>query len=223
MIQKQLVTGLVALSIAFTAASASATSFSLSSPGPLGVVVGFLCPAGTPACAASPSMVQVGTTDVVGTFDVVGSGLATASLSLDATGDITFVGLIAGVIDTIILSDVSVSFSGIPMLESPLAGGLTAYTQLSDVVGTITGTVTALAGTTPLALNQPFSESVVLNALTCSTPTGQCGFNLLSSVFLNEDVVITNQVNLLVPEPGTGWLLGASLVAAGATRRRLRA
>ena len=85
---KQLWIGLMLGVMGLAAAPAAATSFSLSSPGPLGVEVGFACAAGTLACSGAPELSLVSTADLTGTFVVSASGIATGALSFTASDDI---------------------------------------------------------------------------------------------------------------------------------------
>lgn len=216
----------VAAALSLLAGSASATSYGLTSPGPLGIDVGFGCLSGTPGCSGSPDFTLDATADSTGVFTVTGSGLATASLTLSVSDAVALSGGPIGsdAIDHVEFLAVGLTFSGVSMLESPLAGGITVYTQLTDVTGSFSGTFVSSSGGSIIA-STPFVTTATLNGLTCSTPTGQCGFNLILPPFLlqsGESLDFTLQANLLVPEPSSAAFLALGIVglAFGRGRRR---
>jgi hypothetical protein len=68
-----------------------------------------------------------------------------------------------------------------------------------------------------------FAKTATLNGLTCSTPSGQCGLNLLLPPMMipsGEKLDFRLQANLLVPEPSTALLLTVGLVGLGVRGRR---
>ena len=125
-------------------------------------------------------------------------------------------------IDHVEFLGVSFSAGGISMIESPLGGGITAYTQLTNVSGAFAGTFVVSSGGFVVA-STPFATTATLNALTCSTPVGQCGFNLILPSFVipsGESLDFTLQANMLVPEPSTAIMLAMGLAGLGIHRRR---
>jgi hypothetical protein len=218
------ITIMATLALCLFSGSATAVSYALTSPGPLGIDVGFGCVTGTPGCSGSPDYTLDSTADATGTFDVTGSGVATASLLLSVSDPIALSGgpIGADAIDHVEFLGASLSFAGISMLESPLAGGITSYTQLNNVTGSFSGTFVVSSGGSIIG-STPFATTATLNALSCTTPSGQCGFNLILPSFLipsGESLDFTLQANMLVPEPSTALMVAIGLAGLGIHRRR---
>lgn len=213
---------------------ASAVALGVSSPGGLGLDVGYGCLSSAGTCSTAQAFSLVGAADATGTITIatLGEGVfTTATIDVDVALS-QFTGTASGV-DEVEFQSTNYS-STVSVIVATDVGDATKW-AIAQVgfpsTSTVAGDYEQLSGGGNVAGPTPFSLPVDVGGLSClldkTTLVGQCGFHYGASRDFTlgvgsptpTDHDFVHEFNVLVPEPGTLALLGLGLCGFAALRR----
>jgi hypothetical protein len=216
---------------------AFALTLPVSSPGPLGLDLGFACPDGSASCPTAATFDLDATADATGTVTITGALFDGNLVTVDVTVTVlssSFSGSAPGV-DQLVFTSTTYTAAGVSALVTDdFNGGWNLLGLGASASGSVSGSLEQLLLGGNVSGPAAFSDlTALLTNLNCTidqaTTLGQCGFSFgaLGDFTLNSgtgggvNLDHVHTFNVAVPEPMTLAMLCAGLLAmAGWVERR---